>query len=379
MEDKERVNIVFVGHVDAGKSTIAGQCLLTMGMIDERTIQKYKQDAKLQNRASWYLAYVFDQTDEERSKGKTMEVGKAYFDTFKKQYIIIDVPGHKNLVNGMIEGTAQADIGILVISAKIGEFESGFHGGQTKEHAILCKVFGVQLIVAINKIDEVNEERIEECKEILNTFLKTINFKDVIFIPVSGISGKNIKLLIDTLDQFSEIKRSYDKPRLCISNKNDDIIYGKVETGIFNVGEYNIEQIFEYKDDIKIDKKSAKSGDMVYMKIKGYVDKAIGVKLIDTFDVQLKIIELLPHKPIFSVGYKCIIHINILVDEAICERLYKIENNKPIRYALNGSTVIARFKTSMLPIESFNVCPQFGRIALRDEGKTIAFGKVLNI
>lgn len=102
------------------------------GQVDQRTIAKYEREAKEKNRESWYFAYVMDTNEDEREKGKTVEVGRAQFMTDAKRYTILDAPGHKKFVPNMISGTAQADVGILVISARKGEFETGFdRGGQT--------------------------------------------------------------------------------------------------------------------------------------------------------------------------------------------------------------------------------------------------------
>lgn len=135
---KEHVNLIFIGHVDAGKSTLGGSILYATGMVDERTMDKYKRDAKEAGRETWYLSWALDLTKEERSKGKTVEVGRGFFETEKRRYSILDAPGHKTYVPNMIGGASQADIGILVISARKGEYETGFEkGGQTREHAIL--------------------------------------------------------------------------------------------------------------------------------------------------------------------------------------------------------------------------------------------------
>ena len=102
------------------------------------------------------MAYIMDTNDEEREKGKTVEVGRAHFSTEKRRYTILDAPGHKNYVPNMISGAAQADIGVMVIAARKGEFETGFErGGQTREHAQLAKTLGVsKLIVVVNKMDD---------------------------------------------------------------------------------------------------------------------------------------------------------------------------------------------------------------------------------
>jgi peptide chain release factor subunit 3 len=156
MYGKEHVNIVFIGHVDAGKSTLGGNILFLTGMVDERTMEKYEREAKEAGRESWYLSWALDSTKEERSKGKTVEVGRARFETEKRRYTILDAPGHKSYVPNMISGAAQADVGVLVISARKGEFETGFDkGGQTREHAVLAKMQGInKLVIVINKMDD---------------------------------------------------------------------------------------------------------------------------------------------------------------------------------------------------------------------------------
>jgi peptide chain release factor subunit 3 len=125
-ETRQPSSLVLIGHVDAGKSTISGNIMFSTGVVDQRTIEKYKQEAKEKNRESWWLAYAIDDSEEEKKKGKTIEVGRANFDTPKKRWTIFDAPGHKNYVPNMIMGAALADYGALVISAKKGEFEAGF-------------------------------------------------------------------------------------------------------------------------------------------------------------------------------------------------------------------------------------------------------------
>lgn len=198
---KEHLNIVFIGHVDAGKSTLGGNLLYLTGVVDKRTMEKYEHEAKEAGRETWYLSWVLDATPQERSKGKTVEVGRAYFETLNRRYTILDAPGHKTYVPSMISGAAQADVAILVISARKGEFETGFErGGQTREHVMLVKTVGVsKVVVVINKMDDstVNweEARFNEIKDKLVPFIKASGFnpKDVTFIPISAYTGLNLK------------------------------------------------------------------------------------------------------------------------------------------------------------------------------------------
>ncbi len=195
--------------MNAGKSTISGHILYETGGLDERTLEKFEREAKAIGRESWKYAWAMDTTDEERAKGKTQECGRATFSTASRHYTILDAPGHKNFVPFMIGGAAQAEIGVLVISAKTGEFESGFDkGGQTREHAVLAKTAGVNfLVVAVNKMDEVSwsKERFDDIRERLEPFLKQAGFNiktQVTFIPLEGLSGKNLKDSIGTCNWY---------------------------------------------------------------------------------------------------------------------------------------------------------------------------------
>ena len=253
---KEHLNVVFIGHVDAGKSTIGGQIMYLTGMVDKRTLEKYEREAKEKNRETWYLSWALDTNQEERDKGKTVEVGRAYFETESKHFTILDAPGHRSFVPNMIGGASQADVAVLVISARRGEFETGFErGGQTREHAMLAKTAGVQhLVVLVNKMDDLtvkwNEARYNECKEKLTPFLKKVGFnpkKDIHFMPCSGLTGANLKEpspehpwytdlpLIPYLDKLPTLSRSGAGPvRLPIVDKYKDmgvIVLGKIESG----------------------------------------------------------------------------------------------------------------------------------------------------
>lgn len=135
---------------------MGGNILYLTGMVDKRTMEKYEKEAKEAGRESWYLSWALDTDIKERAKGKTVECGRAFFETDKRRYTILDAPGHKNYVPSMISGASQADVGVMVISARKGEFETGFErGGQTREHTMLAKTSGInKMIVVINKMDD---------------------------------------------------------------------------------------------------------------------------------------------------------------------------------------------------------------------------------
>ena len=195
------VSIVFVGHVDSGKSTISGSLLYNLGEVDERAIEKYKREAKVKNRESWFMAYIMDTYEEERDKGKTVDIGKASFSTPHRRFTLLDAPGHAGYIPNLLLGACQADVAGLVISAKKGEFESGFDKqGSTREHTLLLKALGVNnLIVIVNKMDEDSvkwsKERYDKIIETLKPFLHSCGFdteKNVKYIPISGLTGENL-------------------------------------------------------------------------------------------------------------------------------------------------------------------------------------------
>ena len=206
-DPRVHANVVCIGHVDAGKSTISGNTLVLTGQVDLRTVQRYEKEAKELHRESWYLAFIMDTNPEERARGKTVDVGRAEFETAARRFTLLDAPGHATYVPAMINGASQADIGVLVISARRGEFEAGFErDGQTREHALLAKTLGIKkLVIAVNKMDDPtavtdegtwNQERYDCIVGKLKPFLrKSCGYailKDCYFLPLSGLHGINL-------------------------------------------------------------------------------------------------------------------------------------------------------------------------------------------
>ncbi|CAG8505755.1 544_t:CDS:10 [Paraglomus occultum] len=429
MFGKEHLNIVFIGHVDAGKSTMGGNLLYITGMVDQRTMEKYEKEAKEQGRESWYLSWALDTNKEERAKGKTVECGRAYFETDKRRYTILDAPGHKNFVPNMISGASQADVGVLVISARRGEFETGFErGGQTREHAILVRTSGVnKLIVVINKMDDptVNwsKERYDECVSKLSPFLRGTGYNlatDITFMPVSGFTGANLKerlsadvcpwysgpSLLEHLDNMQALDRKIDAPLMIpITEKYKDmgtVVVGKIESGRVKKGQtvlimpnkraVEVVSVYnEIEDEIPL----GICGDNVRLRVRGIEEEDIStgfvvcdknnpVHVTTTFETQLAILE---HKNIICAGYGAVLHVHALVEEVSVAALLHLIDKKTGRkskrapqFIKKGQKVIARLETSgPICIEAFDDYPQLGRFTLRDEGKTIAIGKVTKV
>lgn len=426
---REHINVVFIGHVDAGKSTIGGHIMYLTGMVDKRTLEKYEREAKEKNRETWYLSWALDTNLEEREKGKTVEVGRAYFETEKKHFTILDAPGHKSFVPNMIGGASQADLAVLVISARKGEFETGFErGGQTREHAMLVKTAGVKhLVIVINKMDdptvEWSEERYNECKEKILPYLKKVGFNpktDIFFMPVSGMTGAFLKYipdesvcpwyrgpsLIDYLDDMPSLNRASDLPvRMPIVDRYKDmgtILLGKMESGQIvknqnfvlmpNKTPVKIMQI--WSDDIEGDE--ANPGENLKLKVSGVEEEDVSPGFVlcppeslcgvgKVFDAQIVILE---HKSIICAGYSAVLHIHACAEEVVIKQLIctidkksgEKKQMKP-RYIKQDQIAIARIEVlgGLICLETFKDFPQMGRFTLRDEGKTICIGKVLKV
>ena len=422
---KEHVNIIFIGHVDAGKSTLGGSILYTTGMVDQRTLDKYKREAKDMGRETWYLSWALDLTNEERAKGKTVEVGRGFFETDKRKYSILDAPGHKTYVPNMIGGASQADVGVLVISARKGEYETGFEkGGQTREHAMLAKTQGVnKLVVVINKMDDptVNwsEERYKECTSKLQQFLKGTGYNlktDVFFMPIAAQQTLGIKdrvpkdvcpwydgpSLLEYLDGMPTLDRKVNAPfMMAVAGKYRDMgtmIEGKIEAGVIKKGmsvimmpnkqSVEIAAVYgETEDEVQI----AQCGEQVRLRLRGIEEEDIMpgfvlcspkrlVHNVSQFEAQIRILDL---KSILTAGFNCVLHVHAAIEEvtfaALLHKLQKGTNRKsknPPSHAKRGDSIIARLEViggaGSVCVERFEDYPQMGRFTLRDQVRILS-------
>ncbi|KAJ3098528.1 translation elongation factor EF-1 alpha [Phlyctochytrium planicorne] len=269
---KEPISIVFIGHVDSGKSTTAGHLLHQRGQIPTATIDAFTHQSSEMGKGSFKYAWVLDKLKAERERGITIDIALAKFETPKYNVSIIDAPGHRDFIKNMITGTSQADCAILMISSIPDEFDAGTSKtGQTHEHALLAYTLGVkQLIVAINKMDATNysQDRYNEIVKEVSGFIKKVGYnpKSVPFVPVSGWCGENLvesskcmpwfrgwcketksgdvrgKTLMEAIDAVELPFRSVEKPlRMPISDVYKiggvgTVAVGKIECGSIKTG-----------------------------------------------------------------------------------------------------------------------------------------------
>lgn len=403
------VNIIFVGHVDAGKSTICGRILVDLGLIDARTLEKYKQQSIDQNRATWYLSWCMDLNPEEREKGITTEVGTASFDLPRTRVNVLDAPGHKQFVCEMIDAASRADVGILIVSARTSEFEAGFRGGQTKEHLLLLKSGGVErLVVLVNKMDECgwDGERYADIVSKIERYAKKM-FSEMTFIPVSGFLGQNIKerhacsfydgpSFLECLDTV-EIAERVGKPCMSIVEKvktsGSTYLYGKVESGSFFKGmeTYKIlpsgvqDKIASILSEDDVEVVSTVVGETYKVKLKDFGDDVgVGTKILSLDNdeyvscgemyAQIGVLDV---NKALTIGYSPIMHINLLAIPCKIVGLYTMEK-KGVRVGRKGDRLVARIKLES-PVVVAASREKKGRFSLRDEALTIASGVVKKV
>lgn len=412
MAAKEHMNIVFIGHVDAGKSTCVGRLLYETGALSEQTLRKYREEAEKLGKATFEFAYEMDSLKEERERGVTIDVAHKKFTTDKYEYTIIDAPGHRDFVKNMITGASQADAAALVVSAKDGVQP------QTKEHAFLAKVLGIgQFMVLINKMDAINydEARFNEVKAELEKLLKGMGYdiSKLLFIPTSGYKGDNIAknsentpyykgpTLLAVLDSFEVPPKPADKPlRLPIQDVftitgHGTVPVGRVETGSMKVNEKVVFMPSGASGEVKKiemhhqEMAEAKCGDNVGFNVKG-VDKkdikrgdvlgssANPPTVADEFTAQVVVLN---HPTAISVGYTPVLHIHTAQFAAkITEIVEKKGQEGKADFIKTGDVAVVKFKPlKPIVIEKYAEFPPLGRFAIRDMGQTVAAGVVLDV
>jgi len=421
MPEKPHLNLVVIGHVDHGKSTLVGRLLLETGQFPEHLLQKYKEEAKAKGKESFALAWIFDQLKEERERGLTIDVAHKRFDTEKYYFTIIDAPGHRDFVKNMITGTSQADAAILVVAAPEGVM------AQTKEHAFLAKTLGVdQMVVAINKMDEVDysKEKFEEVKAEVDKLLKSIGYKDeqLQYVPVSAFHGDNVKekenlswwdgpTILEAVNNFKVPEKPIDKPlRWPIQDVYSitgvgTVPVGRVETGVLKPGmkviflpskkpggvigevksiEMHHEQISQAMpgDNIGANVRGVSKNEIRRGDVAGPVDHPPTVA--KSFIARIVVLN---HPTAISKGYTPVFHCHTAQVACRFEELLKkfnprtgevVEENP--KFLKTGDVALVKIvPTRPMVIEPVSEFPQLGRFAIRDMGQTVAAGVCVEV
>jgi elongation factor 1-alpha len=411
MADKEHMNLVIIGHVDHGKSTLTGRILLEAGAIDPHIVEKFKKEAEQKGKGSFYFAWVMDGLKEERERGVTIDIAHKKFFTDKYYFTVIDAPGHRDFVKNMITGTSQADAAVITCSAIEGP------QAQTKEHVFLAVTLGIkQIVVAINKMDavEYSEEKFNAARDEMIKLMKTVGAKPMEVIPVSAYMGDNIKAksdktpyykgptLFQALDNFAVPAKQTDKPlRIPVQDVYTitgigTVPVGRVETGILKPNmtvmfepshvKGEVKQIEEHHeqlaqavpgDNVGFNVRGVAKNDIKRGDVAGPVDNPPSVA--KSFVAQIVVLN---HPSVITIGYTPVFHCHTTQTACrITELIRTIDpktgmtKNENPDFLKTGDIAFIRCEpTKPMVIETAKEFPPLGRFAIRDMGQTVAAG-----
>jgi len=427
-KEKDRINLVVIGHVDSGKSTSTGHLIYKCGGIDQRTIEKFEKESAESGKGSFKYAWVLDKLKAERERGITIDIALWKFESDKRVFTIIDAPGHRDFIKNMITGTSQADAAVLMIASNEGEFEAGFSkDGQTREHALLAQTMGVkQMIVCMNKMDHpsVNyaEKRYQEIKDELVTYLKKVGYNPakIQFIPISGWVGDNMiersekmpwykgPYLLEALDMLNPPNRPSEKPlRLPLQDVYKisgigTVPVGRVETGtlkkgvIATFGPMNVTTEVKSVEMHHESVEQAEPGDNVGFNVKGlsvtdikrgYVasdSKRDPCKDTAMFAAQVIVLN---HPGQIGNGYAPVLdchtsHIACKfakIRSKIDKRTGKVMEEEPNHIKSGDAAMVELIPQKPMVVEKFSDYQPLGRFAVRDMKQTVAVGVIKEV
>ncbi len=430
-KEKDHMNLVVIGHIDNGKSTLMGHVLVASGAVSDREAREMEKMAQDLDRESWKFAYFMDKLAEERKRGITIDLAFRKFETKSKYFTIIDAPGHADFVKNMITGASQADAAILVFSAKTSEFGAAIaDNGQGREHAFLAKTLGVKkLILAVNKMDDASvaysESRFNEVKDEVSLLLKVVGYnleKDVTFVPVSAFVGDNLvepspemkwwkgDTLLGALDKLPVPSKPTDKGlRIPVQDvykiKGAGVVpVGRIETGMMKVGMKVLVAPTDFEGELRSIEmhheamQEAGPGDNVGFNIRGITMRDIyrGAVVADAArpctvirpngNLTAQVIVIW-HPTALAIGYCPVVHAHTAqiackfteLLKKIDPRTGQVTEDNPQFLKKGDAAMVRLMPIKKFPLEKYKDYPELGRIAVRDMGRTVSVGVVLNL
>ena len=408
---KPHVNLVFIGHVDHGKSTLIGKLLVELGVVFEKDL--------LGEAGSFKFAWVMDREREERERGLTIDVAYRKLETSKNCITIIDAPGHRDFVKNMITGASQADAAILVVAADDGIMP------QTREHAALAFTLGVgQVVASINKMDLVGYDgaAYEKLRDDLVALLRSMGYSDAgefLYVPTSAFHGENLTkaspkmswykgpTMLEAIERFKEPEKPIDKPlRIPVQDVYSitgvgAVPIGRVETGVLEVGDKivfepsgksgevrSIEMHHEPMqravpgDNIGFNVRGISKADVKRGDVAGHPDKPPTVA--SEFTAKL-VVLVVPTDltPGFAPLFHChAAHVPGRFEEILQKvdpRTGAVIEEKPGALRKGDAGVVRVVLNKPMVIERVSEIPELSRFAVRHGGQTIAAGMCVDL
>ncbi|MCL4399370.1 translation elongation factor EF-1 subunit alpha [Candidatus Parvarchaeota archaeon] len=417
-EGKPHMNLIFIGHVDSGKSTTVGNLLYQTGSFSEQDKAKIQKEIETLGKVEFEFAYFLDTSGEERKKGVTIDLSHEKFVTDKYEFTIIDAPGHVDFIKNMITGASEADAAVLVIDAKEGVMQ------QTKEHVYLSRVFGIKnMIIALNKMDLIgyNEAKYKEVKEAVLKVIKisyptadSFNFIPIAAREGEGITKKSEKMpwytgptLLDALNALPLPERPVQLPlRIPIEDVYSiqgvgTVPVGKVVSGVIKPGDKIIFEPSHVTGEVKSvqmhyqNLEQAGPGDNIGFNVRGIEKDQIkrgdiaGLvsnppTVASEFTAQIIVLN---HPTAISAGYSPVLHTHTAQVPIKFKKLLKkldpktgstLEEN-PATIKTSDVAIVVLEPLKPLSIEKSDFIPQLAGFAIRDMGQTIAAGRCIDL
>ncbi len=414
---KPHLNLVSIGHVDHGKSTLLGRTLFEKGVVREDDVKKF--EAMGDKGKTFKFAWVMDALKEERERGLTIDLAHKKFETDKYTFTIIDAPGHRDFVKNMITGASQADAAVLVVAADDGIMP------QTREHAALSFTLGVgQFVIVINKMDlvEYKQEVYNKLKGEIVDLLKAVGHRGpekFTFVPTAAFLGENIlkrsdkmkwytgPTFYESLDNFIIPKKPTDKPlRLPVQDVYTitgvgTVPVGRVETGIIKVGDAIVFEPAGVKGEVKSIEmhheniQQAEPGDNIGFNVRGIEKGAVKrgdvighpnkpPTVVKEFRARVAVLQ---HPTALAAGYSPVFHVHTAqVACKISEITNKLDpktgeptEQKPEFIKKGDMATIVVTPSKPIVIEKASEFPQMSRFAIRDMGMTVAAGVCVDL
>ena len=429
MDRKQHLDVAFIGHVDTGKSTIAGHLLYNLGGFDNRTLERVEQQANELGKGSFKYAFLVDRIRAERERGITIETTIKELITPNYNGTLIDTPGHRDFIKNMITGLSQADVAVLVVAGTNGEFEAGMSKeyGQTRQHAQLAVALGIkQLIIAVNKMDasgvEYSETRFKEVRNEVSNFIKRIGYnpKNVPFIPISGWTGDNLSAqsrnmpwwkgptLVEAIDSSVPPVRLIDLPLRCPLKDVfkiggiGTVPVGRIETGTmrpgmmvtFSPGGLTAEVFCIEMHHRNIDE--AYPGDIVGFNVKGISCREIKRGFVagdvtqdppqetTKFIAQIVVIN---HPGQIRAGYTPVFDCHTAhipckwtnIERKLDRVTGDILEENPTFIKAGDAAIVEMVPCKPICVETFDEYPKLGRFSIRDNKQVVAVGIIKQV